>query len=93
MPESYAKVIVNPIAGGHLVSREWPRISRQLRDISLTLNHVFTEGPGHAIEIAKQAADSGYHYLIAVGDDGTVNEVVKNKLPKPKTEWLLIEEA
>lgn len=62
-------------------------------DISLTFDHVFTEGPGHAIEIAKQAADSGYHYLIAIGGDGTVNEVVKNKLPKPKTEWLLIEEA
>ena len=82
----HAKVIVNPIAGGYLVSREWPRISKQLRDISLTFDHVFTEGPGHGIEIAKQAADSGYHYLIAVGGDGTVNEVVNGILYSANSE-------
>ena len=76
MSVPHAKVIVNPIAGGHSVSGDWPRISRQLRNISLTFDHKFTEGPGHAIEIAKQAAGGGYHYLIAVGGDGTVNEVV-----------------
>jgi len=86
MSVPHAKVIVNPIAGGYLVSREWPRISRQLRDISLTFDHVFTEGPGHAIEIAKQAADSGYHYLIAVGGDGTVNEVVNGILYSANSE-------
>ena len=80
MPMIHAKVIVYPAAGGHLVSREWPRINEKLHDASLAFDHIFTEGPGHAIEIAKQATDSGYQYLIAVGGDGTINEVVNGIL-------------
>ena len=76
----HAKVIINPIAGGHSISGQWPRISKQLQDIHLTFDHEFTEGPGHAIEIARQAAESGYQYLIAIGGDGTVNEVANGIL-------------
>jgi len=90
MSVPHAKVIVNPIAGGHSVSGEWPRISRQLRNINLTFDHEFTQGPGHAIKIAKQAADSGYHYLIAVGGDGTVNEVVNGILCSANSEKVIL---
>ena len=80
MSVPYAKVIVNPVAGGGSVRREWPRISRQLRDVGLSFDHEFTTGAGHAIEIARQAADSGYGYLIAVGGDGTMSEVANGIL-------------
>ena len=75
MSVPYAKVIVNPVAGGGSVRREWPRISRRMRDAGLAFDHEFTVAAGHAIEIARQAADSGCEYLIAVGGDGTVSEV------------------
>jgi YegS/Rv2252/BmrU family lipid kinase len=80
MSVPYAKVIVNPAAGGYSIHREWPRISRQLRDIGLSFDYEYTEGVGHAIELARAAVDDGYRYLIAVGGDGTVNEVVNGIL-------------
>ena len=85
MPESYAKVIVNPVAGSHSVGREWSRISKQLRKAGLSFDYEFTERAGHAIEIARRSTDSGYNCLIAVGGDGTVNEVVNGILQSNKS--------
>ncbi len=34
-----------------------------------------TEGKGHAYEIAKQAVKAGYDIVVAIGGDGTVNEI------------------
>ena len=53
MSVPYAKVIVNPAAGGSLIRRKWPRIRDQLQDIGLSFDYEFTEGIGHAIELAK----------------------------------------
>lgn len=75
-----AKVIVNPVAGGYSTRRKWPHISQQLKHVGLSFDYEFTEGVGHAIELARVAASDGYHYLIAVGGDGTVNEVANGIL-------------
>jgi len=72
----YAKVIVNPVAGGNSVSKDWPRICQCLHDASLCFDHEFTKGIGHAIEISRQATDIGYRMVVVVGGDGTLNEVV-----------------
>ncbi len=80
MPELHAKVIVNPEAGSRSVGREWPHINRQLQKAGLSFDYEFTTGVGHAIDIARRAIDSGYHYLISVGGDGTVNEVANGIL-------------
>lgn len=37
-------------------------------------------GKGHAMELAKAAADDGYRYLVAVGGDGTIHEVANGIL-------------
>ena len=76
----HAKVIVNPAAGGYSVRREWPRISKQLRRLGLSFDYEYSQGVGHAIEIAKAAVDAGYRYLVAVGGDGTINEVANGIL-------------
>ncbi len=80
MTLSPAKVIINPVAGGGSIKRQWPEIYTRLRDVGLSFDYEFTRGPGHAIEIAKRATDGDYHYLIAVGGDGTVNEVANGIL-------------
>lgn len=39
-----------------------------------------TEGPGHAIELARAALGEGHTYLVAVGGDGTIQEVVNGMM-------------
>ncbi len=80
MAISRAKVIVNPAAGANSTHRKWPRISELLKHVGLSFDHVFTEGVGHATELARAAASDGYRYLVAVGGDGTVNEVANGIL-------------
>ena len=73
---THAKVIVNPVARGGVTGKRWPHISKLLRDAGLTFDYDFTQGVGHGIELASEAVASGYELVIAVGGDGTVNEVV-----------------
>lgn len=80
MTELHAKVIVNPEAGSGSVRREWSHINRQLQEAGLSFDYEFTSRTGHAIEIASRAIENGYNYLIAVGGDGTVNEVANGIL-------------
>jgi YegS/Rv2252/BmrU family lipid kinase len=47
-----------------------------LRSIGLDFDFDLTEGPGHAIELARSAAREGRELVVSVGGDGTVNEVV-----------------
>jgi len=44
---------------------------------------VCTEGPGHATEIAREAVAAGCQRVIAVGGDGTVNEVAQALIHTP----------
>jgi len=76
----HAKVIVNPVAGARSTHRKWPHISRLLRYIGLSFDYEYTEGVGHGTELARAAASDGYRYLVAVGGDGTVNEVANGIL-------------
>jgi len=80
MSVPYAKVIVNPVAGAYSTRRKWPLISQRLRGAGLLFDYQYTEGVGHAIELARAATSNGYRYLVAVGGDGTVNEVANGIL-------------
>jgi len=80
MATVWTKVIVNPVAGARSTRRKWPIINRLLERIGLTFDFNYTEGVGHAMELARIAASDGYRYLVAVGGDGTVNEVANGIL-------------
>jgi diacylglycerol kinase (ATP) len=74
------KVIVNPEAGSCSVRRDWPRIIKELQKAGLSFDYELTEYRGQAIDIASRAINNGYNYLVAVGGDGTVNEVANGIL-------------
>jgi len=76
LKSSYAKVIVNPVAGANGTARKWPHIVELLKSLGLRFEHDLTEAPGHAIELAREAAGKGYQQVVSVGGDGTINEVV-----------------
>src|SRR5207247_9137168 len=70
-----AVVVVNPAAGGGRTARIW----RRLRDVmaaTLPAEHAETRGPGDGERLAREAAASGAALVVAVGGDGTLNEVV-----------------
>ena len=77
---SHARVIVNPVAGGYSTRRKWPRISKRLKYGGLSFDYEYTDGVGHAIELARVAASGGYRYIVVVGGGGTVNEVANGIL-------------
>ena len=70
--------ILNPISGTHS-KKEIPEI------IERTLDHEqfdaeirLTEYAGHASEIARGCANEGIDIVVAIGGDGTVNEVARS---------------
>lgn len=69
--------IVNKFAGtGYQPAVEGRMIDASVaNDAECTLE--YTAGPGHAIELAAQAAAQGFDFVVAVGGDGTINEVAR----------------
>ncbi len=71
--------IINPVSGSKETQKEkrkLPKVIMQVLDESQWLpNITFTEYAGHATELARQYARMGFDAVVAVGGDGTVNEV------------------
>ena len=70
------QVIVNPSAGRGSAGRCIPLIEQSMQALSLKYNLVQTQRPGHAIELAHQAALDHADVVVAAGGDGTSNEVI-----------------
>ena len=73
-PRAYL-AIVNPAAGNGAGKRLAPLLAARFRDAGLRIEVLVTPGPGEAARLASEAADDGYDAVIAVGGDGTANEV------------------
>lgn len=67
--------IVNPVAGGGRTKNLIPMIDRKMEEKKVDYKIVLTKKPKEAITIAKQCLEEGYNKIVAVGGDGTVNEV------------------
>jgi diacylglycerol kinase (ATP) len=66
--------IVNPTAGHGRALKTWQRIepiARQLGEYGVK----FTERPRHGEVLAREAAAEGFDRVVALGGDGTLNEV------------------
>ena len=72
------RFIFNPRSGRN-ARRPWlaPLIAEFIRARSLDATLVTTRGPGHATELARDALAAGCTRVIAVGGDGTMNEVAQ----------------
>ncbi len=67
--------IINPVSGTGNKDKI-PRLIDTMVDYARNnVSIIATEYPGHANEIAAQAVDDGIDVVVAIGGDGTVNEV------------------
>lgn len=70
------RFIVNPVSGRGAGQKAIPLLEQSLRALSFEAKIVVTERPWHACELALKAAEEGCDNVIAVGGDGTANEVL-----------------
>lgn len=74
------KAIINPISGVGS-KRKIPRMLEEVcKEKGFSLSVAFTEYAGQASELTRTALDEGVSCIIAVGGDGTVNEIAKTML-------------
>ena len=70
--------ILNPISGTHSKKEIPEMIERTLDHEQFDAEIRLTEYAGHASEIAKECANEGIDIVVAIGGDGTVNEVARS---------------
>jgi len=72
--------IINPISGVGSKDKIRDMLVARCTELNLASEVIFTEYAGHAAELTRKAVEDGADCVIAVGGDGTVNEVAKNLL-------------
>ena len=74
------QAIINPISGVGSKRKIPKMIETAFAGENCCVEISFTEYPGHASELTRQALDKGANCVIAVGGDGTVNEIARAML-------------
>lgn len=68
--------IINPKSGRGKPAKCWPLIAGIFREANWNFDAAFTEHRGHALTLARKAAENGVGAIFSVGGDGTVHEIV-----------------
>lgn len=74
------QAIINPISGVGSKRKIPKMIETAFASGNCCVEISFTEYPGHASELTRKALDKGANCVIAVGGDGTVNEIARAML-------------
>jgi diacylglycerol kinase (ATP) len=76
--------IVNPAAGGARINKIQDRLVERLKRLGIYGDFVKSTGPEDVGKLAKLGIRQGYKTIVAVGGDGTINEVMNAILEHPK---------
>ena len=68
------RFIINPSAGKH---KNLKKLEKDIKKIFPQAEIIYTKYAGHAKELALEAAQKNYETVIAVGGDGTINEITQ----------------
>lgn len=75
-------IILNPVAGAGRGKKAMNFLLSAISDLGRNDCVLLeTQGPGDATRLAREVAEKGGTLLIAVGGDGTINEVINGLLP------------
>jgi len=68
-------LIVNPKSQGGRLGKRWVEIADTIGR-AFPFDEAVTQGPGDATRLAREALRAGAERVVAIGGDGTINEVV-----------------
>src|SRR4051812_42512966 len=69
-------VVVNPRSAGGKTERRWPQLREIIHEAYGPFEERFTQAPGDGTQLAREALKGGAELVVALGGDGTINEVV-----------------
>ena len=78
------RLIVNPVSDRDHTPSLLPEIISNLQQLGVEVELVHTQAPDHATELAQKAVADGFERVVAVGGDGTCNEVANGLLLVPQ---------
>jgi diacylglycerol kinase (ATP) len=80
MNERMKKIIfvVNPISGTQSKELILSLLNEKIDKARYSWEVVYTERAGHAVEIAAKAAEEKADIVVAIGGDGTINEIARS---------------
>lgn len=70
--------VVNPISGTQSKELILSLLETKMDKAKYTWDVAYTERAGHAVEIAAKAAKEGIDVVVAIGGDGTINEIARS---------------
>ncbi|MGQ1910698.1 diacylglycerol/lipid kinase family protein [Marinifilum sp. RC60d5] len=68
-------IIINPVSGTGKQKQITSVLKKYLNQKKFKADYKLTKYAGHGYELAKDAVKNGYKAIIAVGGDGTINEI------------------
>jgi YegS/Rv2252/BmrU family lipid kinase len=75
LPPRDIAFIVNPRSGTNLQKNIRESVDKHLNHRKFRYGFKYTEHAGHATKLAQEAVAEGYSIVVAVGGDGSINEV------------------
>ncbi|HEY2747145.1 MAG TPA: diacylglycerol kinase family protein [Polyangia bacterium] len=69
-------LVVNPQSAGGKTERRWPELRAIIQEAYGSFEERFTRAAGDATAMTRAALEDGAELVVAVGGDGTINEVV-----------------
>jgi len=75
-----AKIILNPYSNRWNAGKRAAEVVRILESVRYDFELVQTEGPGHGVELAREAVEQGFDPIVAAGGDGAISEVVNGMM-------------
>ena len=72
--------IINPTAARGTTLQRWGEAKRELLRLGIQVSERVTTRPGEAAQITREAIKQGVCRIVAVGGDGTLNEVINGYL-------------
>jgi len=68
--------IINPASGGGRINKVQEKLKERLKDLGIAGEFVKSTGAGDISKLTRMAIEKDYKTIVAVGGDGTINEII-----------------